>query len=88
MKMIAWVVLSISVLLLGYLFVMKKARLGWLATFGAHLAIAAIGIYIVNYSGWVTQVHIPLNAVTIGTVAILGLPGVGLLYGLKLVLFS
>lgn len=88
MKMVAWAVLSISVLLLLYLLVMKKARAGWLVTFGAHLAIAAIGIYIVNYSGWITQVHIPLNPVTIGTVAILGLPGVGLLYALKLFLFS
>ncbi|MFB5763562.1 pro-sigmaK processing inhibitor BofA family protein [Paenibacillus medicaginis] len=88
MKTIAWVVMSVSVLLLAYLFVKKKARAAWLVTFGAHLAIAAIGIYLVNYSGWITQVHIPLNPVTIGTVAILGLPGVGLLYGLKLVLLS
>ncbi|MFB5269153.1 pro-sigmaK processing inhibitor BofA family protein [Paenibacillus enshidis] len=88
MKTIAWVVMSVSVLLLAYLLVKKKARAGWLVAFGAHLAIAAIGIYLVNYSGWITQVHIPLNPVTIGTVAILGLPGVGLLYGLKLVLLS
>ncbi|MFB5679245.1 pro-sigmaK processing inhibitor BofA family protein [Paenibacillus terreus] len=88
MKMVAWVVMSISVLLLLYLLVMKKAKAGWLVAFGAHLAIAAIGIYVVNYSGWITQVHIPLNPVTIGTVAILGLPGVGLLYALKWFLFS
>jgi inhibitor of the pro-sigma K processing machinery len=88
MKMVAWAVMSISVVLLLYLLVMKKARAGWLVTFGAHLAIAAIGIYVVNYSGWITQVHIPLNPVTIGTVAILGLPGVGLLYSLKMFLFS
>lgn len=88
MKGVAWVILSMSVLLLGYLLFMKKARIGWLVTFGAHLAIAAIGIYVINYSGWITRMHIPLNPITIGTVAILGLPGVGLVYALKLTLFS
>ncbi|MFM9281947.1 pro-sigmaK processing inhibitor BofA family protein [Paenibacillus jiagnxiensis] len=88
MKMVAWAVMFISVVLLFYLLVMKKARAGWLVTFGAHLAIAAMGIYVVNYSGWITQVHIPLNPVTIGAVAVLGLPGVGLLYALKLFLYT
>ncbi|MNI91366.1 SigmaK-factor processing regulatory protein BofA [compost metagenome] len=46
--------------------------------------LAALGIYVVNFSGLLTEVYIPLNPATIGTVLVLGLPGVVLLLGLKL----
>ena len=38
--------------------------------------------------GWITGTYIPLNPATIGTVTVLGLPGVGLLLGLKISLFG
>ncbi|WNS42119.1 pro-sigmaK processing inhibitor BofA family protein [Paenibacillus sp. MMS20-IR301] len=74
----------------GFLLIMTvfRKRLGWawLSIFGTHLILAAIAIYVVNFSGIITDVHIPLNPATIGAVTILGLPGVLLLLGLKITL--
>jgi inhibitor of the pro-sigma K processing machinery len=80
-------VLILSAVLLILTVFRKKLGWAWLSLFGTHLILAAIGIYIVNFSGVLTDVHIPLNPATIGTVTILGLPGVVMLLGLKLTLF-
>ena len=40
-------------------------------------------IYVVNFTGLAAEAYIPLNPMTIGTVMVLGLPGVALLIGLK-----
>lgn len=76
--------------LLALVVVLFKKRLGFsiFTSIGIHLVMAAAGIYIVNYSGWITGMYIPLNPATIGTVTVLGLPGVGLLLGLKISLFG
>lgn len=81
-------VLVVSLLSLLVILFKKRIGLTFLTSFGIHLVLAAVGIYIVNYSGWVTGAYIPLNPATIGTVSILGLPGVGLLLGLKISLFG
>lgn len=76
--------------LLALIVVLFRKRLGLsvFASIGIHVVLAAAGIYIVNYSGWITGIYIPLNPATIGTVTVLGLPGVGLLLGLKISLFG
>jgi inhibitor of the pro-sigma K processing machinery len=76
--------------LLGLIIILFRKRIGisFFTSFGIHLVLAAVGIYVVNYSGWITGTYIPLNPATIGTVSILGLPGVGLLLGLKISLFG
>ncbi|MGO4532940.1 pro-sigmaK processing inhibitor BofA family protein [Paenibacillus sp. 2TAF8] len=76
--------------LLALIVVLFRKRLGLsiFTSIGIHLVLAAAGIYIVNYSGWITGMYIPLNPATIGTVTVLGLPGVGLLLGLKFSLFG
>ncbi|WP_338541245.1 pro-sigmaK processing inhibitor BofA family protein [Paenibacillus tundrae] len=81
-------VLVVSLVALLVILFKKRIGLAWFTSFGIHLVLAAVGIYIVNYSGWITGVYIPLNPATIGTVSILGLPGVGLLLGLKISLFG
>jgi inhibitor of the pro-sigma K processing machinery len=81
-------VLVISLLGLIIILFRKRIGLSFFTSFGIHLVLAAVGIYIVNYSGWITGTYIPLNPATIGTVSILGLPGVGLLLGLKISLFG
>ncbi|CAM3984016.1 MULTISPECIES: pro-sigmaK processing inhibitor BofA family protein [Paenibacillus] len=88
MKVIVLAVLCISLLLLVYIIFRRKLGFGWMTVFGAHLALSALGIYVVNFSGIFTEVYIPLNPMTIGTVMILGLPGVALLIGLKLTIFG
>lgn len=76
--------------LIGLIIILFRKRIGlsFFTSFGIHLVLAAVGIYVVNYSGWITGTYIPLNPATIGTVSILGLPGVGLLLGLKISLFG
>lgn len=76
--------------LLALIVVLFRKRLGLsiFTSIGIHLVLAAAGLYIVNYSGWITGMYIPLNPATIGTVTVLGLPGIGLLLGLKFSLFG
>ncbi|MGQ8875733.1 pro-sigmaK processing inhibitor BofA family protein [Paenibacillus sp. TSA_86.1] len=81
-------ILVASLLALVIVLFRKRIGLSIFTSIGIHLVLAAAGIYIVNYSGWVTGLYIPLNPVTVGTVTVLGLPGVGLLLGLKFSLFG
>ncbi|WP_342563775.1 pro-sigmaK processing inhibitor BofA family protein [Paenibacillus sp. FSL R7-0345] len=87
MRTIALAVLIGSAILLGLIVFRKKLGLAWLTVFGTHLVLAALGIYVVNFSGLLTEVYIPLNPATIGAVTVLGLPGVLMLLGLKITLF-
>ncbi|MBE9917673.1 pro-sigmaK processing inhibitor BofA [Paenibacillus donghaensis] len=88
MKLAAIGTMAVSLLLLLMIVVRKKIGFGWLTAFGTHLVLAALGLYIVNFSGLIPEVYIPLNPTTVGTVTVLGLPGVALLYGLKLSLMG
>ncbi|OKP75301.1 pro-sigmaK processing inhibitor BofA [Paenibacillus sp. P3E] len=87
MRMVAIAVLVLSGLLLLLIVFRKKLGWAWLSLFGTHLLLAALGIYVVNFSGLVTDIYIPLNPATIGAVTVLGLPGVLMLLGLKITLF-
>ncbi|WP_410515027.1 pro-sigmaK processing inhibitor BofA family protein [Paenibacillus sp. BR2-3] len=80
-------VLIVSAILLIFIVIRKRLGWGWITLFGTHLVLAAVGLYLVNFSGLVSGVYIPLNPVTIGTVTLLGLPGVVMLLGLKITLF-
>jgi inhibitor of the pro-sigma K processing machinery len=86
MVFMEWVVMGVlivSLFALTFIVIKKKLGFSWLTVFGTHMVLASLGIYVVNFSGLMTAVYIPLNPVTIGAVTILGLPGVALLYGLK-----
>lgn len=87
MKIAAMGVLVFSAVMLIYVVLRKRMGWGWISLFGTHLVLAAMGLYLVNFSGLVSGVYVPLNPVTIGTVTLLGLPGVMLLLGLKITLF-
>lgn len=81
-------ILVASLLALVVVLFRKRLGLSIFTSIGIHVVLAAAGIYVVNYSGWITGIYIPLNPATIGTVTVLGLPGVGLLLGLKISLFG
>lgn len=87
MRIVAAGILIVSMVLL--LLIVFKRRLGWqwVSIFATHLVLAAVGLYLVNFSGLISGVYVPLNPVTISTVTLLGLPGVLMLLGLKIVLF-
>lgn len=84
MRVILTMVLIVSLLLITYILLTRKLGLAWLTRLGLHIVLAALGIYVVNFSGLLTEAYIPMNPATISTVLVLGLPGVGLLLGLKL----
>lgn len=86
MKIVLTVILAVSLIALLLILFSRRIGFAWLSRLGLHVVIAALGLYIVNYSGLVTEAYIPLNPATLTTVLILGLPGVGLLLGLKLIM--
>ncbi|BCG56695.1 pro-sigmaK processing inhibitor BofA family protein [Paenibacillus sp. URB8-2] len=88
MKIIATGILILSAVLLVAVVFKKRLGWGWLGLFGSHLILAALGLYIVDFTQLAGGVYIPLNPATIGTVSVLGLPGVAMLVGLKITLFG
>jgi inhibitor of the pro-sigma K processing machinery len=82
-----WLVLLIaSTASLGLVMLRRQAHRGWVMRLGVHLVVAALAIYALNFSGWVTGWYVPLNPATIGTVAVLGVPGIALVLGLQYML--
>lgn len=84
MKLVLIGIFVVSLVLLLYILFSRKVGLVWLSRLGLHIVLAALGIYVINFSGLLTEAYIPLNPVTLSTVLVLGLPGVALLVGLKL----
>ncbi|WP_080831905.1 pro-sigmaK processing inhibitor BofA family protein [Cohnella massiliensis] len=86
---IVWLgVLIVSSCSLAFLLLRRKVPGGWFLRFGTHLVLSAFAIYALNFSGWITDWYIPLNPATIGTVAVLGVPGIGLILGLQQILYA
>jgi inhibitor of the pro-sigma K processing machinery len=83
MKTLWLVLLVISAASLGVVLLRRNVPKGWLTRFGVHLVVTAMALYALNFSGWVTGWYVPLNPFTIGTVAMLGLPGIALVLGLQ-----
>lgn len=72
-----------SSVLLAAVILRNKLSWSWLRGFALHLVLAAVLLYMLNYSGLVPDMYIPLNPITIGTVLTLGVPGVALIAGLQ-----
>ncbi|MFD0960694.1 pro-sigmaK processing inhibitor BofA family protein [Paenibacillus chungangensis] len=81
-----WLWLSVfigsSILLFGVI-VRHKLSWGWAKGVALHLVLAAGLLYVLNYSGMMPGLYIPINPITVGTIVALGLPGVALLAGLQ-----
>ncbi|MUT67876.1 pro-sigmaK processing inhibitor BofA family protein [Paenibacillus sp. NEAU-GSW1] len=79
-----WLALFIisSLLLIGVL-VRQRLSWSWVKGFALHLALAAGVLYLLNFSGMISNVYIPLNPATIGTVVVLGVPGIALIAGVQ-----
>jgi len=84
-----WLVVFIaSSCILLYLMARRKTPRGFFLRFGTHLVLSALAIYALNFSGWITGWYVPLNPGTIGAVAVLGVPGIGLVLGLQHLVMS
>ncbi|MOA65769.1 SigmaK-factor processing regulatory protein BofA [compost metagenome] len=75
-----------ALLLIVYILITRKLGFAWLTRLGMHIVLAALAIYIVNFSGVMPELYVPLNPITVTAVLLLGLPGVALLVGIKLTL--
>lgn len=83
MKTFWLILLVVSGVSLGLVLLRQNVPKGWMMRFSVHLVLAAMALYALNFSGWVTGWYVPLNPFTVGTVALLGLPGIGLVLGLQ-----
>lgn len=88
MKTVWLTMLTASGSLLVLLMLREKVPKGWFTRFGIHLVVAAMAIYALNFSGWITGWYVPLNPVTIGAVTLLGVPGIALVLGLQTTLLT
>jgi len=75
--------LAVSAGALLILLIRRRAARDGLLRFATHMIAAAAAIYLLNYSGLIGGWHIPLNPLTIGLVALFGIPGIALVYGLQ-----
>ncbi|WP_028609464.1 pro-sigmaK processing inhibitor BofA family protein [Paenibacillus harenae] len=83
MRVLWLTVFIISSVLLIAVVLRNKLSWGWLRSFSLHLILAAALLYVLNYSGVVKGMYIPLNPITIGTVVALGIPGLALIAGVQ-----
>ncbi|MNK41262.1 SigmaK-factor processing regulatory protein BofA [compost metagenome] len=86
MRLLFTGILVVALLLIVYILITRKLGFAWLTRLGMHIVLAALAIYIVNFSGVMPELYVPLNPITVTTVLLLGLPGVALLVGIKLTL--
>lgn len=83
-----WTIFLVSASLLLLLIFRNKYAVLWLGTVGMHIVLAAILLYAVNWAGTHVHFHLPVNLITLGTTALLGVPGLAMLIALKLTLLT
>ncbi len=82
-----WLILLIlSTVLLIIVLIRARVDYRWFGYALLHLVIAAVGLFLINGTGWFGEFYIPINIVTLFTLVILGLPGLVLLIVIKLTL--
>ncbi|KJB89720.1 sigmaK-factor processing regulatory protein BofA [Paenibacillus sp. E194] len=71
----------------GLFIVLFRQRLAWrgIMTFLLHGVSAFALLYIVNSTGWIAGIHVPINPATLTGVGLLGIPGLALVISLKMV---
>jgi inhibitor of the pro-sigma K processing machinery len=80
------ILLVISTVLLIIVLIRTKIDVRWFGYALLQLVIAAVGLFLINGSGWFGEFHIPVNIFTLFTIGILGIPGLLLLIVIKLTL--
>jgi len=87
MQVIWWVILIVAGGILVYTLLRSRVTGGLLLRFTANLALAMAIVYIVKATGILPEVEIEPNIPNALLAGMLGLPGVGLLYALHLLIF-
>lgn len=75
----------ITIILFSALFYWHKTKPVFflIGKLGVRICIAALGLYVLNWAGEWIDLHLAINPITVGIVAILGIPGVVALALLK-----
>ena len=81
-------VLVVSIV--GLVFVALRQRIGlrWVGVAAVNVVVAGILLYFLGLAEPYTHFHLPINMVTMTTVAALGVPGLAALIGLKLLVIA
>ncbi|MCR2807791.1 pro-sigmaK processing inhibitor BofA family protein [Paenibacillus soyae] len=80
-----WLAMLIgSSLMLIVILLKNRLSWNWLRGFLLHLVLAAGVLYLVNETGLIEGLRIPLNPITISTAVVLGVPGVVMMAGVQL----
>lgn len=74
----------------GLAFVLLRSRIGWgwLGTLTVNLVVGGVLLYAVGLAEPYTHLHLPVNAFTVVAVAALGVPGLAMLAGIKLLVVA
>jgi inhibitor of the pro-sigma K processing machinery len=86
MKIAIWGLFVVSAVLLLFVILRNKFAGRWLSYLGLNLVIAGFMLYFINLMASYTHFTLPINIPTLGTIGLLGIPGLLLLVALKLVL--
>jgi inhibitor of the pro-sigma K processing machinery len=69
------------------LLLLRRTRIGWVgwvSRIAVNLVVAGVLMYLVGLAEPYTHLHLPVNAATAAAVTLLGVPGLAMLAGLKL----
>ncbi|SFF25521.1 inhibitor of the pro-sigma K processing machinery [Paenibacillus algorifonticola] len=83
MNTVLLVVLVVSSITLLAIIIRHRLSWSWAKSFALHLICACAVLYLLNYSGLISDIKIPINPATISTVVVLGVPGIALIVGLQ-----
>ncbi|MCM3631600.1 pro-sigmaK processing inhibitor BofA family protein [Paenibacillus glycanilyticus] len=83
MKTVWLAILILSSVALIAVLLRQRMSWTWVRNFNIHFVLAAAVLYVLNFSGLIPNIYIPLNPVTIGTVVVLGVPGIALIAGVQ-----
>lgn len=70
-------------------FVLLRSRLGWdwVPALMLNVVVAGVLLYLAGLAEPYTNLHLPINVATVATVVALGVPGLIMLFALKMLLF-
>ncbi|SEG76949.1 pro-sigmaK processing inhibitor BofA family protein [Paenibacillus sp. UNC499MF] len=86
MKTAVWGMLALSAGVLLFMLVRQPGARRIFSSIGVHVVVAAFLLYGVQLLSGYTGLELPINIYTVGTVSVLGVPGLMLLTALKVVL--
>ncbi|PZE20087.1 pro-sigmaK processing inhibitor BofA family protein [Paenibacillus xerothermodurans] len=79
-----WAIFGVSALLLVVILLRQRIAFQWFGSLCLNVAFAAFLLYIINLLAPYTHLALPMNVTTVGTVSVLGVPGLLMLGALKL----